>query len=132
MMKDEDELDDMISVDERLRRTPPVAEQVRRPTSIPAVAAPDRAQEEMPQAEEFAARRKPVRGGELDEEMEIPKDYDGIPDLPDLNMESDDVLPTYKFASEEDNKSKDTVSESDQERPEKKQLTAMLAIGAVQ
>ena len=62
--------------------------------------------------------------------MKIPEDYEDI--FPDLNMESDDDLPSYKFAGEEDNASEDTESESEQEMPEKKQRTDMFATGAVQ
>ena len=64
MKEDADELDHMIRVDERLRRAPPLAEQIRRPTEAgpPVAAVPANAPQDVPvdamttpRAEEFGA-----------------------------------------------------------------------------
>ena len=77
MKEDADELDHMIRVDERLRRAPPLAEQIRRPTETgpPVATAPANAQQEVPvdsvitpRAEEFGATPAVE---EEDEEMDV-------------------------------------------------------------
>ena len=56
----------------------------------------------------------------LDWLSQLLKDCDEIPDFLDMNMESDDDLPSYKFAGDEDNENEDTESESGRDRPAKK------------
>ena len=98
MKEDADELDHMIRVDERLRRAPPLADPIRRPTEAgpPVAAAPANAPQDVPvdamttpRAEEFGAT-PPVE--EEDEEMGVVEGYDDIPDAPndDLNVSSED------------------------------------------
>ena len=93
----------MIRVDERLRRVPPLAEQIRRPTEAgpPVAAAPADARQEVPvdtvttpRAEELAAT---PTVGEEDEEIGVPDVYDDIPDAPDVNLDvgSEEEIPSY-------------------------------------
>ena len=103
IMKD-DELDHMVRVDERLCRNPPAAEQVRRPTSIPVVAAPDGAHKGMPAAEEFVnpgtpqaeePLEEPVGRGESDEETNESAMHESGPWSEAMNevLPTDEVLP---------------------------------------
>ena len=116
MKDDEDELEHIIRVDSRLRRTPPLAEQIRRPTEAgPSVAAaPAETRQEVPEDAATTPRaEEPVATPtveEEDEDMSVPGSHDDE-DIPDAPAD-------------------DTESESEQERPGKKQRTAMLSSGA--
>ena len=53
MIKDEDELDYMVRMNEKLHRIPPAAKQIRRPIDIVVLAAPYKAHNKMPATQEF-------------------------------------------------------------------------------
>ena len=106
MKDDDEELDNLIKVDSRLRRTPPVAEQIRRPTEgEPSVTAPPAAaQREEPESPEIPHTVEEPMAAPADEEMSDPenRDEDDIRDVPDADLEEE---------------SNDTESEKEQERP---------------
>ena len=122
MKNDEDELERLIKVDSRLRRTPPVDEQIRRPTAGQPTAAmlSERAS---PAGDRREVPEDPVAAPKAEELAADPTNVEmNDPEGPDEDQSDDDIrdVPDADLVEEEN----DTESEDEQRRPEKKQRDA--------